>query len=84
MQEPKKPSHVRGIRINCNKFEMCPLCYGCRAYTTSNLECEECLKENKKKNICNTELHKSDAINKLISKSIIIVNEPIIIKNARK
>ena len=77
MQEPKKPSHVRGVRVNCCNFQMCPLCYGCRAYSSSNLECEECAKENHKKNICNVKLHKADAINKLISKSVIIVNDSI-------
>ena len=34
-------------------------------------------KENKKYNICNTELHKTDLIAKMITKNNIKINEPI-------
>lgn len=84
MKEAKKPSHVKGVRDRCINFQMCPLCFGCRAYSSHDLKCRECKEENEKQNICNTELHKSDIINKMVSKSIIVVDEPIIFKNSRK
>lgn len=68
-QQPKQPSHVRGNRIRCPKFIQCPLCYGCRAYSTHDLDCNECSQENHKKNICNRELHKDDVVSNFITKN---------------
>lgn len=81
IQEPKQPNHVRGNRIKCPKFIQCPLCYGCRAYSTHDLDCIECEKENKKKNICNKELHKDDVITKFITKNVIKVDEKTIFQS---
>lgn len=81
IQEPKQPNHVRGNRIKCIKFIQCPLCYGCRAYSTHDLDCLNCVEENKKKNICNKELHKDDIISKFITKNKIEINEQIIFKS---
>lgn len=81
IQEPKQPNHVRGNRVKCIKFIQCPLCYGCRAYSTHDLDCLNCVEENKKKNICNKELHKDDIISKFITKNKIEINEQIIFKS---
>ena len=78
MQQPKQPSHVRGNRIGCPKFSMCPLCYGCRSYSSHDLECQECVSENKKKNICNKELHKDDVVANFITKNQLKIDEPIV------
>lgn len=76
IKEPKKPSHVLGNQIKCLKFSQCPLCYGCRSYSSSDLDCIKCT-EDSKKNICNTTLHKSDLINNFITKTNIKFDEPI-------
>lgn len=77
MQQPKQPSHVRGNRVSCPKYIMCPLCYGCRSFSSHDLECRECEEENKKKNICNTELHKDDVVSNFITKTKIELEEPV-------
>lgn len=81
INEPKQPNQVRGNRIRCPKFIQCPLCYGCRAYSSHDLDCIECEKENKKKNICNKELHKDDVITKFITKNKISFDEKVIFKS---
>lgn len=68
MKEAKQPNHVLGKKTNCPNFVQCPICYGCRAYSTADLNCGKCT-INKKRDICNVELHKADLINKLISKT---------------
>ena len=80
VKESKKPSHVRGVMIGCSNFSMCPICYGCRNYSTHDISCEECAK-NKKKNICNTDLHRADLIEKLICKDVVEINESITFMN---
>lgn len=75
MQQIKQPNHVRGNRINCNKFIQCPLCYGCRNYSTHDLECIACKEENFKKNICNKALHRDDLIANFITKSKVEIKE---------
>lgn len=67
LKEAKQPNHVLGKKMNCPNFNQCPICYGCRSYTTTFVECEKCI-ANKKRDVCNTELHKSDLIEKLIRK----------------
>ena len=32
MNNIKQPSSVRGVKIACINYQMCPACYGCRAY----------------------------------------------------
>lgn len=80
----KQPNMVRGNRINCPNFVMCPLCYGCRSYSSHDLNCRECEKENKKKNICNIELHKSDVVAKFITRNKIEIEESITFKSEEK
>lgn len=82
MQQPKQPSHVRGNRIRCPKYSMCPLCYGCRAYSTHDLECRECEEENKKRNICNKELHKDDIIADFITRNKTEITDSIQFESA--
>ena len=84
MEEPKKPSHVRGNRIACSKFIQCPLCYGCRAYSSHDLDCLQCVEENKKKNICNKDLHKDKVVANFITKTTIKVDKPLSFISANK
>lgn len=76
IKESKKPSHVLGNQIKCLNFSQCPLCYGCRSYSSSDLNCIKCTK-NKKRDICNVNLHKPDLINKFITKTNIKFDKPI-------
>lgn len=76
-QQPKQPNMVRGNRIRCPKFQQCPLCYGCRSYSTHDLDCMECAEENKKLNVCNKDLHKDDVISSFITKDKIKIEESI-------
>jgi hypothetical protein len=50
-----------GAEMHCPNFDPCPLCYGCRNYDSSVVKCDKCA-ENKKKNVCNTELHTEQAL----------------------
>lgn len=67
IKEAKQPNHVTGNRFRCPNFKKCPLCYGCRAYSTHDLNCLECV-NNKKRDICNKDLHRDDLIDKFITK----------------
>lgn len=73
MMKSKNPHDVRGRKIDCARFEACPLCYGCRAYNSRFIKCHKCRTENKKLNICNTQLHRADLIAKMITKEVIKV-----------
>lgn len=77
MNPNKQPNKVRGNRINCSKFIQCPLCYGCRAYSSHDLECNQCKEENFKYNVCNKKLHKDDLIAKFITKNKVEFTEEI-------
>lgn len=77
IRKPKTVHDVRGDKIRCVNFQKCPLCYGCRRYSSSDPECQKCLAESKKKNICNVELHKADVTSKMITKEVITFKEPI-------
>lgn len=81
INEPKQPNQVRGNRIKCPKFIQCPLCYGCRSFSTHDLDCLDCERENKKKNICNKQLHKDEVITNFITKNKISFEEKIIFKS---
>ena len=48
MNKIKTKDSVRGYRINCIRFEQCPLCYGCRAFDSSMVQCLKCEEENAK------------------------------------
>lgn len=75
MNTIKQPSSVRGIKISCINYQMCPVCYGCRAYDFRDPDCIECKAEDdlmgKNYNLCKKELHEEWKINKLITKTII-------------
>ena len=61
-----------GSQLNCQNFDQCPFCYGCRNYNTRDIECEECAK-NPKVNLCKTELHKPDLIGKMVTRTRITI-----------
>lgn len=67
---------VRGYQVNCINFQKCPLCYGCRRYSSIDPECQICLL-NKKQNICNKDLHRDDLVSKMITKSVIMLDQSI-------
>lgn len=74
---PKQPSQVRGNRIACINFQMCPVCYGCRAYDSRDADCLICEEEgrNAKRNfnVCNTNLHETWKVNKMITKNKVVL-----------
>ena len=69
----KQPASVRGNTIACINYQMCPACYGCRAYDSRDEDCRICKAEDAKRgkryNLCNKELHEEWKINKLITKT---------------
>jgi hypothetical protein len=69
----KQPASVRGNKIACINYQMCPACYGCRAYDSRDEDCIICKAEDAKRgkryNLCNKELHEEWKINKLITKT---------------
>lgn len=69
----KSVKDVRGYQINCVNFQKCPLCYGCRRYSSIDPECQICLSENKKYNICNTNLHRDEVTARMITKENILL-----------
>ena len=73
-KKPKTVNDVRGAREKCINFQSCPLCYGCRRYSSADPDCQQCLLENKKFNICNKDLHKDDIVAKMITKNNIEIN----------
>lgn len=87
MDKPKKPKtihDVRGSRIKCVNFQKCPLCYGCRRYSSIDPQCKICAEENKKLNICNKDLHRDEVTAKMITKENIKTDEIISFKNNNK
>lgn len=64
----KTSEQVRGSRIRCLDYEMCPLCYGCRAFNSRYQKCLDCKNENAKFNLCDTKKHKTDLIAKMITR----------------
>lgn len=75
----KQPNQVRGNKIRCINFQMCPVCYGCRSFDSRDPECLICQKEGSGQkrnfNVCDTKLHESWKINKLINKNIIKIDK---------
>ena len=74
MMKRKNPNDVRGRRINCPDFEMCPLCYGCRAFNPRFAKCHACKEENQKFNLCKTERHRPDLLEKMIRRERIEIS----------
>lgn len=86
MQFAKQPNKVRGNKIGCINYSMCPICYGCRSYDSKYEECRECYEDgidnsNRNYNVCNTNLHETWKINKMITKHIINFENDTEIKN---
>lgn len=73
MKPQKQQSDVRGVQIKCVNFIGCPMCYGCRNYNSADPDCAECT-VNRKKNICNTNTHRSDLISKMVLRNRIVVD----------
>lgn len=68
MKKEKTRSDVQGAVMGCINFSSCPLCYGCRAYDSSRMECMIC-SEHKKFNICNTSKHQAKPVSQLITRN---------------
>ena len=81
MDYAKQPNKVRGNIIQCVNFQMCPLCYGCRNYDSRLEECQECWEDgirsgqNRNYNVCNTKLHESWKVNRMVCKNTIKINK---------
>lgn len=63
---------VWGVQNNCPDYQECPLCYGCRNYDSSYVKCQNC-EEDRKKNICNRELHRPDLLARMITREKIVI-----------
>jgi len=74
MMKQKNPNDVRGMRISCPSFEQCPLCYGCRNFNSKYDDCRKCQSENAKQNICKTDRHRPDLLEKMIMKEKIVIS----------
>lgn len=81
IRKPKTTHDVRGDKVGCANFQKCPLCYGCRRFSDTDPECLICMNENRKMNICNTELHKEDVVARFITRELFEFNEPITFTN---
>lgn len=82
----KQPNQVRGNKIGCINYQMCPLCYGCRNYNSNDPDCVICKQEGvdgtkRNFNVCDTNLHEAWKINNIITKNTITVNEHIEFRN---
>lgn len=55
-----------GAKKHCPNFDPCPLCFGCRNYSSAVKRCQECYEDNKKQNICNRELHTETALSMML------------------
>ena len=80
MKLAKQPNLVRGNQIQCINFQMCPICYGCRAYDSRLEDCRDCFSEgidnsSRNYNVCNTDLHESWKINKMTTKHTVEFSE---------
>ena len=69
-KKQKTHQDVLGWQMNCNWYEKCPLCYGCRAYDPKMVRCEKCAQK-KKFNICDTAKHRGDLIARMIRRDVI-------------
>lgn len=79
---PKQPNQVRGNKIGCINYQMCPVCYGCRAYDNRDEDCVICFAEgkdgsNRNFNVCNTQLHESWKINNMVTRNKVHVENEL-------
>lgn len=79
MKKAKEPSDVLGNKIGCIRFNQCPVCYGCRSYDSSNLDCRKC-EEDKKMNICKRDIHNEKITPKFIRRDKINIDDNISFK----
>lgn len=81
MQPAKQLNQVKGARDRCPNFCPCTLCYGCRHYDSRIPECRECWEEGKGTkrnfNVCNTDLHTTEALNKMKCNYHIDINKEL-------
>ena len=63
---------VLGWQKNCPRFVSCPVCYGCRAFDSSMISCEKCAEN--KRNLCDTKKHRSDLLDRMITREAIEVS----------
>ena len=82
IRRPKLPNQVKGNRIGCINYQMCPICYGCRAYDDNDEDCVICFAEgkdgsNRNFNVCNTKLHESWKINNMVTRNKIDIKGEI-------
>lgn len=80
--KPKTVHDVKGYQEKCVKYQKCPLCYGCRRYSSVDPDCIICFMEDKKNNICNVNLHRDEVTAKMITKENIILPGELQFKSA--
>lgn len=69
----KTKEDALGYRIDCINYVSCPLCYGCKNYSSAIIECEKCAAENPQMNICNNNLHSAKNISKMVKRMRITI-----------
>lgn len=69
LNRQKNVNDVRGAKIGCPNFSPCPLCFGCRSYSSANIECIECRDAGVKFNLCNKSLHTNERVALFITKN---------------
>ena len=77
MAKQKTRHDVKGWQIDCVNYEMCPLCYGCRAYNQSHVKCVNKCGDDQRANICNTQRHRADLVAKMITKESIVLSSSV-------
>lgn len=85
----KQPNQVRGNRVQCINFSMCPLCYGCRSFNPRDPECVICKEDGvdgskRNFNVCDTNLHEAWKINNIVTKNSIEINDTVTFMNGGK
>lgn len=55
-----------GARNNCPNFDPCPLCFGCRNYTSYVIRCQKCKEDNQKDNLCKRDFHTERALSLML------------------
>ena len=74
MKKQKTYKDVLGWQKNCSWYEMCPICYGCRAYDSKYVRCQRCA-ENMKFNVCDTKKHRSDLVAMMVTRNVVDLNK---------
>lgn len=70
MKTDKTRNDVLGVKLNCMNYIECPVCYGCRNYNSSDMNCDKCAQD-PKNNICNISKHQTEPIARLITRTTI-------------